>query len=640
MHTVKISKINNKVTATSPLRFEKIVTSGDGLCLIADKEDVSDLLVGGLLHFEKTASGNSGEMLKVCETDVKINDIVTEGTKTYVYFDYVYIEPLTISSFLKISSPDGYKYKFYFEEETNMVPGNFECRGNYVLYAKRPDGSIMQYGGLGLCYPNELVKGKDISSPISGWCSPAIVKLFNYETMERNSILATTEKIVSKKFVPSPGDKVLLATNPYFFIKEDGECVLYGSCNDGLVNVCEYTDYLRLEVKMDQDYDAKRLLQEYQVNELFVKKIKNSIIPDFVDLEKVKYAPAFYDVKLNEETEDTGDTITTMYLATGLTFNLHFRSRVMEENLDEETPFVFEDTWHLTDITDTWNANDAGNDGVLRTRKQEDFYTEENEDFLNSSNLMGYLGFTDDDIYNQKNRVKQSFIRLSFYDSKDPLTQNLLYYSTIFFDSGELFGRFVKKKAELMEKAIEDDEEWDEILKPVVWNPIKKDDEISGVTCQLTVNDEYDMTKSGEGFNLYLFREDAPVENMPQDIYMKVEFNHAGVGRTIPLIVWPKKNEDETLDLTIQNYLDCLYIKVRIELTDRGYVYTFPFSSGITFETNEEGEAISATTWSGAVSFEDEEHGKRRNGIVWENERLVFNLFEPMIKAPEIENNG
>jgi len=98
MHTVKISKINNKVTATSPLRFEKIVTSGDGLCLIADKEDVSDLLVGGLLHFEKTASGNSGEMLKVCETDVKINDIVTEGTKTYVYFDYVYIEPLTIKN--------------------------------------------------------------------------------------------------------------------------------------------------------------------------------------------------------------------------------------------------------------------------------------------------------------------------------------------------------------------------------------------------------------------------------------------------------------------------------------------------------------------------------------------------------------
>jgi hypothetical protein len=121
------------------------------------------------------------------------------------------------------------------------------------------------------------------------------------------------------------------------------------------------------------------------------------------------------------------------------------------------------------------------------------------------------------------------------------------------------------------------------------------------------------MTRSGEGFNIYLFREDAPVvfydpedpENTSQDIYMKVEFNHAGYGRTVPLIYWPKEG-GEPMKLTIENYLSNLYIKIKIALTERGYVYFFPKATE-----------------------------NKYNGIVWENERLVLNLFEPIIE-PEI----
>jgi hypothetical protein len=245
------------------------------------------------------------------------------------------------------------------------------------------------------------------------------------------------------------------------------------------------------------------------------------------------------------------------------------------------------------------------------TVKREDLY--DNEEFVNSSNLIGYLGFTDEDIYNQKNRVKKTFIRLSFYDSKDPLTQNLLYYSTIFLDGGDLFGKFVKRKAWLSE-----DENYDEVLNPVVWSSAATTDPCSAVTCQMMVNDEYDMTRSGEGFNIYLFRADAPIENELQNIYMKVEFNHAGYGRTVPLIRWPKElgaNGEENLNgsarkLTMGTYLDALYIPIQITLTDRGYVYSFP----------------------DAISAEDDSKGGRKNGIVWEDERLVLNLFEPMIE--------
>ena len=136
----------------------------------------------------------------------------------------------------------------------------------------------------------------------------------------------------------------------------------------------------------------------------------------------------------------------------------------------------------------------------------------------------------------------------------------------------------------------------------------------------MIVNDEYDMTRSGEGFNLYLFREDAPVENEVQNIYMKVEFNHAGIGRTVPLIFWRKGEDAETSDkpvrLTISNYLDNLYIPIAISLSDRGYVYSFP----------------------DAVQAVEGDPKTRCNGIVWENERIVLNLFEPMIEPEEPES--
>ena len=615
MKTFKIAKKTNEVVSTAPLPVESAGTSGNDIYVVVKKEIGQQLNVGGKLVFEKSASGNTGQMLKVCEESVTIKDMVLDGDYMYVYFDYVYITPLNLTSYREIESPEGYKYKLFFSSDHNMLPCDID--GDYKVYIRR-GSKVIEFSDLALCYPMQLVEGNDIVPEDTGCCDDTIMR-FNYETMERDSILAKVRKSVSGDFVPEPGDQVFFATNPFFYTELEAipnsneKRITFFGCSGETVSLLRYTDFMGLGVVLEQDYDAKRMFQEYQVNELFVKKIKNSIIPDFIDLEKIKYAPAFIEEKPNEETGDTGDTIVTTYLATGLTFNLHFRTRI-----SGETPYDFEDTWHLNDAIETWNGN--GIDDTPKTR--EGLYTD--EDFVNSSNLIGYLGFTDDDIYNQKNRVKQSFIRLLFYDSDNPLTQNLLYYSTIFFDSGDLFGKYVKRKAWLESE----DEDFDHLVTPVVWSPTADTDACSAVTSQLMVNDEYDMTRSGEGFNLYLFREDAPVENDPQDIYMKVEFNHAGIGRTVPLIRWPKEKDEEGKEipngnadkLTIENYLSNLYIKVRIALTEKGYVYTFP----------------------NTVSSEDKNNGGKRNGIVWENERLILNLFEPMLETDKVEkeNNG
>ena len=615
MKTFKIAKKTNEVVSTAPLPVESAGTSGNDIYVVVKKEIGQQLNVGGKLVFEKSASGNTGQMLKVCEESVTIKDMALDGDHMYVYFDYVYITPLNLTSYREIESPEGYKYKLFFSSDHNMLPCDID--GDYKVYVRRGP-KVIEFSDLALCYPMQLVEGDDIVPEDTGCCDDTIMR-FNYETMERDSILAKVRKSVSGDFVPEPGDQVFFATNPFFYTELEAipnsneKRITFFGCSGETVSLLRYTDFMGLGVVLEQDYDAKRMFQEYQVNELFVKKIKNSIIPDFIDLEKIKYAPAFIEEKPNEETVDTGDTIVTTYLATGLTFNLHFRTRI-----SGETPYDFEDTWHLNDAIETWNGN--GIDDTPKTR--EGLYTD--EDFVNSSNLIGYLGFTDDDIYNQKNRVKQSFIRLLFYDSDNPLTQNLLYYSTIFFDSGDLFGKYVKRKAWLESE----DEDFDHLVTPVVWSPTADTDACSAVTSQLMVNDEYDMTRSGEGFNLYLFREDAPVENDPQDIYMKVEFNHAGIGRTVPLIRWPKEKDEEGKEipngnadkLTIENYLSNLYIKVRIALTEKGYVYTFP----------------------NTVSSEDKNNGGKRNGIVWENERLILNLFEPMLETDKVEkeNNG
>ena len=88
---------------------------------------------------------------------------------------------------------------------------------------------------------------------------------------------------------------------------------------------------------------------------------------------------------------------------------------------------------------------------------------------------------------------------------------------------------------------------------------------------------EFDRTKSAEGFNLYLFAEDHNLldENGEKTIYMRVEFNHAGNGKTIPMIMWPKRN-NVFVPLTTENFIESLYIPVKISYLNGRYVYYIP----------------------------------------------------------------
>jgi hypothetical protein len=77
-------------------------------------------------------------------------------------------------------------------------------------------------------------------------------------------------------------------------------------------------------------------------------------------------------------------------------------------------------------------------------------------------------------------------------------------------------------------------------------------DENRRISSRLVVNNKYETDTSSEGFYIYLFKEYS--ENLhPKPIYMKIEFNHAGIGKTIPFLI-PMHWSGQTSDNTALNY--------------------------------------------------------------------------------------
>lgn len=228
------------------------------------------------------------------------------------------------------------------------------------------------------------------------------------------------------------------------------------------------------------------------------------------------------------------------------------------------------------------------------------------------SDLLSYLGFTDDDVKYQKSKLKKSFLRISFYDSDNVGNQNLLHTATIFLDSGDLFAKYIKNietedeykatEAVIAQKSPEisfpkdsiltsseyeklDDENrkkcvingellavtgdsssdkekntvYDKVGVSVDREPMRKKaldkdndfgddiDELERLrmSSQIVVTDKNSSKRSSEGFYFYTYKtNDNGV--YPSDIYMRVEFNHAGYGRVIPFMMpYIRKSEEK-----------------------------------------------------------------------------------------------
>lgn len=303
------------------------------------------------------------------------------------------------------------------------------------------------------------------------------------------------------------------------------------------------------------------------LNEQYVEDERNKAINKITDMEKDVYHPVIWDSsKEDENGYKIGDYVDGINKEVEkIVFNLHFRQHRGDDWLVEPDTYwngCYVDTddnkvKFIDEITDYSDVN-------YFSYKQ--IENGENEDIRRSkqSDLMTYLGFTNSDIRYQKNKLSRSFIRIMFYDSMNPGNQNLLYYSTIFVDSGKLFGKYIKYIEDTPYRSVVyetnedtetetinaedstidlvgikvDREPYGDLLKDEEDNDFITLDQVEELrlSCQFTVRDKFQSDASSDGFYLYLWK-DNESGVIPSDIYMKVEFNHAGYGRTIPFMM-------------------------------------------------------------------------------------------------------
>lgn len=255
------------------------------------------------------------------------------------------------------------------------------------------------------------------------------------------------------------------------------------------------------------------LLSQEVIDNTFVRDELGKVVPDFNEMEKVVYTP-FVRSK-NGKYQPINK----------INFNLHFRTHT-DEN------------WTVKD-TDGWNFSEYG-----YTQAIDKYYSYGNQS--NQSDLLGYLGFTLNDVRYQKNVLKKSFLRLQYFDSPDEIKQNLLCYSTVFFNTGNLYSKYMRNQ-NTGGLYIKENDGYNtfnnisvdrEINKSKLPTNIRKNDELIEnfrLSSQLSVTDKYTSHISSEGFYIYLWADNKT--DIPESIHMKVEFNHAGYGRTIPMMM-------------------------------------------------------------------------------------------------------
>ena len=219
-----------------------------------------------------------------------------------------------------------------------------------------------------------------------------------------------------------------------------------------LFNIWEFVIYninktsMDLPLEMNSDY-CLNLNQEDLYNNTYCEKVINENINSVIDYEKRQFVLSYLSCLGKKPIDDyaieLGDGIfkwklpnsgvtnndENLHIANSLTFDLYFRERSVEETTVDSDGVLYNDygAWETND-SNYWfdlNIEENGKPTVL------------------GGDLLGNLGFTDDDVLYQKDCLKKSFLRLSIYDSPYRETQKLLYYSTLFFDTNVLYKKYV-----------------------------------------------------------------------------------------------------------------------------------------------------------------------------------------------------
>lgn len=330
-------------------------------------------------------------------------------------------------------------------------------------------------------------------------------------------------------------------------------------------------------------------MQDDIVENDFFEHEKSLAINPIIDMEKDVYSPKYIDKNGKYNGSDT-----VFLPISEIRVNLHFRTRDLDT-------WKVNEGFNLVDSsgkTDGWFVTDyypyKGNTKMKDKNGN-------NIDLMEVSDLVGLLNFTNDDIYYQKSKVGKTFLRFSYYDSIDPNRQMLLATSTVFMDEHTLFKKFIDNSRKNVNtySLVSAEEKSRDLNKISVMSELKDGnstviEESKRLSSRFVITNKYDTDTSSEGFYIYMFKEYS--ENLhPREIFMKVEFNHAGIGTTLPFIKpmsWTEDNSSKTwfpnkelsvgstemmkgVELEKKNAQDYIPLYAVYDFKNKEYVYVF-----------------------------------------------------------------
>lgn len=387
------------------------------------------------------------------------------------------------------------------------------------------------------------------------------------------------------------------------------------------LKIYQLNKYITLPLGIGVNVDPT-VNKENTIQHNFVKDVKNNYTNDIVDMEKDVYYPALNDNDNFKAIEE-------------LVFNLHFRTRDLEA-----WKIIQDDTTELGKANGNilTYSNNAENSNWFVT----DFYDYKKlndlDSLQNSSDLIGLLNFSDDDISFRKKSIAKSFLRLSFYSTTNPNTQVLLSTSTIFMDENRIFKKMMDNKIHRNDKFKEIElkskigdvqlsnkinvmsELYDIYNKKIIIDTDKRLDS------SFIVKDKNNTDNSSEGFYLYLFREYS-TKLRQGTIYLKIDFCHAGNGLVIPFII-PKSSDTGSI-LYLNNFDDVREMKEGVPL-DKLYDNLYIPIHVVYSEKDKK-------YWYYLPS----EYVENNNlGLTNDNDnKMIFNLFELKIKNQSYETD-
>ncbi len=353
--------------------------------------------------------------------------------------------------------------------------------------------------------------------------------------------------------------------------------------------VCTEEGNYRLSVPFGQDFETD-LGREEALLEHFYAEVDGQI-NKIVDFEKQSFSPVYRDN--SGEWRDVSKIV----------FNVHLRDRSVEEGSFEQDPeWKYDERYY-------WNNYPGVSGGVL--------FPKDAEIEVNDADLVGYAGFDDDDIYYQKKKVSNTFIRVSIYNTPNRGDQKLLYSAKIYLNPGLLYGKYVKQ---LRKAPVEGEED-----VPVVFREGDKENRLG---LSFVCTHKYDYDNPSEGFYFHLFPSNLS-ELESTEVYMKVEFNNAKYGYSIQLTMPEKKGAGTFTEMAGDNTL----VPIDPETADFPTTYIYGADGNVKVDM----ARLSKDMYI-PVRIRYDEDKKRyvwflpTSGDLTDN-TMVFNLFEPRVNG-------